>query len=75
MGATVEERPDGLKVEGRKVGKLHGAEIDSKGDHRIAMACAIAGLAAEGETVIRGAECAGVSYPTFFEDLKRVAQR
>jgi 3-phosphoshikimate 1-carboxyvinyltransferase len=74
MGATVEERPDGLKVEGRKAGKLHGAEIDSKGDHRIAMAFAIAGLAAEGETVIRGAECAGVSYPTFFEDLKRVAQ-
>jgi 3-phosphoshikimate 1-carboxyvinyltransferase len=75
MGATVEERPDGLKVEGRKAGKLHGAEIDSKGDHRIAMAFAIAGLAAQGETVIRGAECAGVSYPTFFEDLKRVAQR
>ena len=75
MGATVEERPDGLKVEGRKAGKLHGAEIDSKGDHRIAMAFAVAGLAAEGETVIRGAECAGVSYPTFFEDLKRVAQR
>jgi 3-phosphoshikimate 1-carboxyvinyltransferase len=75
MGATVEERPDGLKVEGRKAGKLHGAEIDSKGDHRIAMAFAIAGLAAEGETVIRGAECAGISYPTFFEDLKRVAQR
>lgn len=75
MGATVEERPDGLKVEGRKAGKLHGAEIDSKGDHRIAMAFAVAGLAAEGETVIRGAECAGVSYPAFFEDLKRVAQR
>jgi 3-phosphoshikimate 1-carboxyvinyltransferase len=75
MGAAVEERPDGLKVEGRKAGKLHGAEIDSKGDHRIAMAFAIAGLAAEGETIIRGAECAGVSYPTFFEDLKRVAQR
>jgi 3-phosphoshikimate 1-carboxyvinyltransferase len=75
MGANVEERPDGLKVEGRRAGKLHGAEIDSKGDHRIAMAFAVAGLAAEGETVIRGAECAGVSYPTFFEDLKRVAQR
>lgn len=75
MGAAVEERPDGLKVEGRKAGKLHGAEINSKGDHRIAMAFAVAGLAAEGETVIRGAECAGVSYPAFFEDLKRVAQR
>lgn len=75
MGATVEERPDGLKVEGRRAGKLHGAAIDSKGDHRIAMAFAIAGLAAEGETIIRGAECAGVSYPTFFDDLNRVAQR
>jgi 3-phosphoshikimate 1-carboxyvinyltransferase len=75
MGATVEERPDGLKVEGRKAGKLRGAEIDPHGDHRIAMAFAVAGLAAEGETVIRGAECAGVSYPTFFEDLGRVAER
>jgi 3-phosphoshikimate 1-carboxyvinyltransferase len=75
MGATVEERPDGLKVEGRKAGKLHGAEIDPHGDHRIAMAFAVAGLAAEGSTVIRGAECAGVSYPTFFEDLARVAER
>jgi 3-phosphoshikimate 1-carboxyvinyltransferase len=75
MGAAVEERPDGLKVEGRKAGKLHGAEIDPHGDHRIAMAFAVAGLAAEGSTVIRGAECAGVSYPTFFEDLARVAER
>lgn len=75
MGATVEERPDGLKVEGRKAGKLHGAEIDPKGDHRIAMAFAVAGLAAEGESVIREAECAGVSYPTFFEDLNRLAER
>jgi 3-phosphoshikimate 1-carboxyvinyltransferase len=75
MGATVEERPDGLKVEGRKAGKLRGAEIDPHGDHRIAMAFAVAALAAEGATVIREAECAGVSYPTFFEDLKRVAER
>jgi 3-phosphoshikimate 1-carboxyvinyltransferase len=75
MGAKVEERPDGLKVEGRGAGKLHGAEIDPHGDHRIAMAFAVAGLAAEGQTVIRGAECAGVSYPTFFEDLQRVAER
>ena len=75
MGAHVEERADGLKVEGRAAGKLHGAEIDPKGDHRIAMAFAVAGLAAEGETVIRGAECAGVSYPSFFEDLNRVAER
>jgi 3-phosphoshikimate 1-carboxyvinyltransferase len=75
MGAIVEERPDGLKVEGRNAGKLHGAEIDPRGDHRIAMAFAVAGLAAEGDTAIRDAQCAGVSYPKFFEDLKRVAER
>jgi 3-phosphoshikimate 1-carboxyvinyltransferase len=75
MGATVEERPDGLKVAGRGAGQLHGAEIEPHGDHRIAMAFAVAGLAAEGETVIRDAECAGVSYPTFFEDLNRLAVR
>jgi 3-phosphoshikimate 1-carboxyvinyltransferase len=75
MGAKVEERADGLKVEGRSAGQLHGAEIDPRGDHRIAMAFAVAGLAAEGDTVIRDAQCAGVSYPTFFEDLKRVAER
>ncbi len=75
MGATVEERPDGLKVEGRSAGKLHGAEIEPHGDHRIAMAFAVAALAAEGATVIRDAECAGVSYPAFFEDLNRLAVR
>jgi len=75
MGATVEERPDGLKVEGRSAGKVHGAEIEPHGDHRIAMAFAVAGLAAEGPTVIHDADCAGVSYPAFFEDLERLAER
>jgi 3-phosphoshikimate 1-carboxyvinyltransferase len=75
MGATVDERPDGLRVEGRKAGKLHGAEIDPHGDHRIAMAFAVAGLAAEGATTIRDADCAGVSYPNFYKDLERVAER
>jgi 3-phosphoshikimate 1-carboxyvinyltransferase len=75
MGAQVEERPDGLRVEGKHAGKLHGAEIDPRGDHRIAMAFAVAGLAAQGETVIRDADCAGVSYPTFFAELKRLAER
>lgn len=72
MGATVEERPDGLRVEGRNAGKLHGAEIEPRGDHRIAMAFAIAGLAAEGKTVIRDADCAGVSFPTFYTELERL---
>jgi 3-phosphoshikimate 1-carboxyvinyltransferase len=75
MGATVDERHDGLRVEGRKAGRLHGAEIDPHGDHRIAMAFAVSALAADGPTVIRDADCAGVSYPTFFQDLERVAER
>ena len=73
MGATVEERPDGLRVEGRSAGKLHGAEIDPRGDHRIAMAFAVAGLAATGDTVILDADCAAVSYPAFFTELRRVS--
>jgi len=75
MGASVEERPDGLKVQGRTAGKLHGAEIEPRGDHRIAMAFAVAGLAAEGNTVIRDANCAGVSFPAFFQELNRLAER
>jgi 3-phosphoshikimate 1-carboxyvinyltransferase len=75
MGAQVEERPDGLRVEGRKAGKLRGAEIEPHGDHRIAMAFAVAGLAAEGKTVIRDADCAGVSFPSFYKELDRLAQR
>ncbi|HKV23072.1 MAG TPA: 3-phosphoshikimate 1-carboxyvinyltransferase [Candidatus Acidoferrum sp.] len=75
MGAKVEERPDGLKVEGRGAGKLQGAEIETCGDHRIAMAFAVAGLAAQGPTVIRDAGCAAVSYPNFYEDLNRLAER
>jgi 3-phosphoshikimate 1-carboxyvinyltransferase len=74
MGATVEERPDGLKIEGRRAGKLRGAEIEPCGDHRIAMAFAVAGLAAQGNTLIRDADCAAVSFPTFFSELNRLAQ-
>lgn len=75
MGAKVDEHPDGLRVEGRKAGRLHGAEIEPRGDHRIAMAFAIAALAAEGQTVIRDAGCAAVSFPTFFQELDRMAER
>jgi 3-phosphoshikimate 1-carboxyvinyltransferase len=73
MGAKVEERPDGLRVEGRTAGKLRGAEIDPRGDHRVAMAFAVAGLAASGETRILDPGCAAVSYPTFFQELRRLA--
>jgi len=73
MGAQVEERDDGLKIPGGQ--RLRGAEIDSLGDHRIAMAFAVAALRADGETRIRGAEAAVISYPGFFDALERVAER
>src|SRR5712664_637255 len=75
MGAKVEEQPDGLRVEGRKAGKLRGAEIEPHGDHRMAMAFAVAGLAADGNTILRDADCAGVSFPYFYKELNRMADR
>lgn len=75
MGAKVEERPDGLRVEGKAAGRLRGAEIEPRSDHRIAMAFAVAALGAEGPTRIRDAECAGVSYPEFFRELERLVER
>jgi 3-phosphoshikimate 1-carboxyvinyltransferase len=72
MGGKVEERPDGLRVEGRGAGKLHGAEIDPRGDHRIAMAFAVAALGAAGDTEILDADCAAVSFPTFYAELRRL---
>jgi 3-phosphoshikimate 1-carboxyvinyltransferase len=73
MGAEVDERPDGLRIPGRQ--HLHGAELDSFGDHRIAMAFAVAALRAEGETTIHGANAAAVSYPAFFAELEAVTSR
>jgi 3-phosphoshikimate 1-carboxyvinyltransferase len=68
MGAQVEEREDGLKIPGGQ--SLHGAEIESFGDHRIAMAFSVAALQARGETLIHGSECAAISYPEFFPTLQ-----
>jgi 3-phosphoshikimate 1-carboxyvinyltransferase len=73
MGAQVEELEDGLKIPGGQ--KLRGAKVDSLGDHRIAMAFAIAALRAKGETQIRGADAAVISYPGFFAALESVLQR
>jgi len=73
MGAQVDERDDGLKIPGGQT--LHGAEIDSYGDHRIAMAFAVAALRAEGETLIHGSESAAISYPAFFSTLNDVTER
>jgi 3-phosphoshikimate 1-carboxyvinyltransferase len=73
MGAEVEERDDGLRIPGHQT--LHGAELDSFGDHRIAMAFSIAALRAQGETLIRGSECAAISYPAFFSVLEGLVER
>jgi len=73
MGAEVEEFEDGLDVPGGQ--KLHGATIDSGGDHRIAMAFSVAALRAEGETRIQGAESVAISFPEFFDLLDLVAER
>ena len=73
MGAEVEEFPDGLSVFGPT--QLHGALLDSHGDHRIAMAFAVAALLANGESEISGAECVAVSFPEFFPLLESVARR
>lgn len=70
MGVPVEEFADGMEITG--VEELKGAEINSLGDHRIAMAFAIAGLFAEGETVIKGVECIETSYPGFIRELEQL---
>ncbi len=73
MGASVEEYVDGFKVAGQT--RLHGAEINAYGDHRIAMAFTVAALIAEGTSEIKGAECVGVSFPEFFRLLESVVER
>jgi 3-phosphoshikimate 1-carboxyvinyltransferase len=73
MGAQLEETEDGLKIPGGQ--SLHGAEIESFGDHRIAMAFSIAALRAKGETLIQGSECAAISYPAFFSTLESLVER
>ena len=70
MGADVTETEDGMIIRGGR--PLHGAVIDSKLDHRIAMTFAVTALCSEGETEILGAECVNISYPQFYEDLKRL---
>ena len=71
LGARVEELPDGMVIEGGR--PLAGAGCDSFGDHRIAMTMGVAGLLAEGETVVTGAEAAAVSSPKFWDTLKELS--
>jgi 3-phosphoshikimate 1-carboxyvinyltransferase len=73
MGAQVEEFEDGLNIPGGQ--QLHGAELNSFDDHRIAMAFSIAALRAQGETLIRGSECAAISFPSFFSTLETLVER
>jgi 3-phosphoshikimate 1-carboxyvinyltransferase len=74
MGAMIEERDDGMVIEGRTSGaSLRGATTDSHGDHRLAMAIAIAALAAEGETRLSDAEAVSISYPEFWSCLERLS--
>ena len=72
MGAQVEEREDGWRIPGGQ--KLRGAALDAGGDHRIAMAFAVAALRAAGESTIRGADAAAISFPEFFELLEKLVQ-
>jgi 3-phosphoshikimate 1-carboxyvinyltransferase len=72
MGAGIEELPDGFIIQGPT--HLKGVEVDSRGDHRLAMALAVAALVARGDTTILGAEAADVSYPGFFQTLQQLGK-
>ncbi|HKW59383.1 MAG TPA: 3-phosphoshikimate 1-carboxyvinyltransferase [Candidatus Dormibacteraeota bacterium] len=70
MGADITASEDGWVINGPR--DLEGARVDSEGDHRVAMALAVAGLIADGKTEIQGAECVDISYPGFFDDLEHL---
>ena len=72
MGGQVQELADGLVIQGRP---LHGATVDGRGDHRLVMAFAVAGLAAEGRTVVEGAEAVAVTFPNYVELMQSVGAR
>jgi 3-phosphoshikimate 1-carboxyvinyltransferase len=70
LGVNVQEREDGMKIEGR--GRLQGARLQSHGDHRVAMALAVAGLSADGGVEIDDDGCVGISFLSFFSLLEGV---
>ncbi|MDP6103000.1 MAG: 3-phosphoshikimate 1-carboxyvinyltransferase, partial [Dehalococcoidia bacterium] len=72
LGANIRELPDGLAIEG--TGSLKGGACKSYADHRLAMTLGIAGLLAEEEVVVTGAEVVDISYPNFWEDLASLTQ-
>lgn len=69
LGASVEEHDDGCTIQG---GTLKGGEVDSEGDHRLAMAAAIASLASERPVLVRNAECHVISFPSFLSDIQSI---
>ena len=71
LGVQIEERPDGFVIEGRP-GGLRGAHVNGGGDHRLTMALAVAGLLAEGDTIVEDEEAVAVSYPGFWEELELI---
>ena len=71
MGVRVEERPDGMAIPGAQ--RFRGAQVTSGGDHRMAMALAVAGLVADGETVIDDTACVATSFPTFVDTINALA--
>lgn len=71
MGVEIEEYPDGVSIQGKTI--LKGSNVESYGDHRIAMSLAVAGLMAEGMTVIHNASSVNISFPRFFDEVKRLA--
>ena len=73
MGVSVKERADGMVIEGPQ--RFRGARVASGGDHRMAMALAVAGLVADGETVVEDTACVATSFPQFVEMLNALAGR
>lgn len=73
LGAHITEHPDGLEIEGGYA--LHGSEVESYDDHRIAMSLGVAALVASGQTTLLGADCARISYPDFMPTLQQFARK
>ena len=69
MKVVIKEKPDGLRIRG---GQLQGARVNSWGDHRIAMALAVAGLIARGETIVEDASCLNISFPAFSDIFRKL---
>ena len=70
MGANIEETDDGMIINGNAT--LHGSEVESHNDHRVAMSLAVAALMADGETTINNSESVTISFPTFYEYIEKL---